>query len=136
MPIDPQAFPAYRPETTLLDLGDAFFDPVAAAEVAVRPEGVEPAVHALGGVVLLQRRVQDAAGAAGPEEGRDLGLGLGPFLGGEQRCAPGEEPLAARFERGQRHAWQAGLPGEGGADRCFLADVQFGSAFGCWVRAG
>ncbi|RZM26036.1 MAG: selenoprotein O, partial [Sphingomonas sp.] len=32
MPIDPQAFPAYRPETTLLDLGDPFFDPVAAAD--------------------------------------------------------------------------------------------------------
>ncbi len=32
MPIDPQASPAYRPETTLLALGDAFFDPVAAAD--------------------------------------------------------------------------------------------------------
>ncbi len=32
MPIDPQASPAYRPETTLLTLGDAFFDPVTAAD--------------------------------------------------------------------------------------------------------
>ena len=32
MPIDPQASPAYRPETMLLGLGDAFFDPVTPAD--------------------------------------------------------------------------------------------------------
>lgn len=32
MPIDPQASPAYRPETMLLGLGDAFFDRVAPAD--------------------------------------------------------------------------------------------------------
>lgn len=43
-------------------------DPVPAAQVAVRPEGVEPAVHAVRGVVLLQGRVQRPAGPVGPRK--------------------------------------------------------------------
>lgn len=100
-------------------------DPVPAAQIAVRPEGVEPAVDALGGVVLLQCRVQHPAGAAGSEEGGHLRLGLSPFVGGQQRRAPGEEPFAAGFQCGQRHPREAVLLGEGRHGGPFLTVIQF-----------
>ncbi len=43
-------------------------DAVAAAQVPVRPERVEPAVHAVGSVVLLERGVELSSGTAGAQE--------------------------------------------------------------------
>jgi hypothetical protein len=81
-------------------------DPVAPAEIPVRPERVQPAVHAGLGVVGRQRRLQHPRRAVRPQEVLDRRPRPRQLLGGQQRPAPLQEPRAARLQRRQRHPRQ------------------------------
>ena len=82
-------------------------DPVPAAEVAVRPERVQPAEHACRLVVRLKCFLQFVGRAVRSQEVRDGRLGSREFVRGQQRRAPLQEPPAAVLQRGQRHPGQA-----------------------------
>lgn len=87
-------------------------DPVAATEVAVGPEVVQPAVHSRLFVVPLQGRLQRVGRAVLRQERRHRRFGLLPLGVREQRCRPLEESLAALGEAGYRHPGKVRLVAE------------------------